>query len=259
MKHGRVVISGEAAPGTTATPVLALRSITRRYRRRPVLRGLDLTVSRGEIVGLLGPNGSGKTTTLRIAAGYLWPDAGRVALNGLDFSPATPHLRARLGYLPERAPLYDPFTVEAYLGFVAEARGLRGQASRRAIDEAIEACGLGAVRGRVIGQLSKGFRQRAGLAQARLGDTDLLLLDEPTSGLDPLQLIEAREQILAAGRGRAVLFSTHVLQEVAALCTRVVYLHEGRLIDVSMPAGETRDDLERRLMELIAARAEAAA
>ena len=245
--------------GRAGATVLTLSRVTKRYGRRPVLDGLELTVARDEIVGLLGPNGSGKTTTLRIAAGYLWPDAGQVSLEGENFSPATPRLRAAIGYLPERVPLYDPFTVEVYLDFVAEARGLRGPAARRAIDEAVHACGLESVRSRIIGQLSKGFRQRVGLAQARLGETDLLLLDEPTSGLDPLQIIEARAQIRAASRGRAVLLSTHVLQEVAALCTRVVYLHEGRLIDVPMPNGESRDDLERRLTELIASRTDAAA
>ncbi len=199
-----------------------------------MLGGLGLSVRRGEIVGLLGPNGSGKTTTLRIAAGLLWPDAGGVRVAGRNLSPADTALRARIGYLPERVPLYDPFSVRAYLEFVASARGLRGAARQVAVARVLEAFDLESAQHRVIGQLSKGFRQRVGLAQALVGEPDVLLLDEPTNGLDPFQVVEARAMIGAAAENRGVIFSTHVLQEVAALCTRVVFLRDGGLIDLPL-------------------------
>lgn len=211
---------------------LELRAISKRYRRQTVLEKLDLCVSPGEIVGLLGPNGSGKTTTLRIAAGYLWPDSGRVYANGTLLTPDNPNSRAQVGYLPERVPLYDPFRVERYLAFVASARGLRGAERAAAVDDVLAGFDLLNVRRRIIGQLSKGYRQRIGLAQALLGNPDVLLLDEPTNGLDPFQIIEARELIRSAARDRAVIFSTHIMQEVEALCTRVVYLADGALIDL---------------------------
>lgn len=227
----------QARNGPVAPPVLELTGLVRNYGRRSVLRDVGLSIGRGEIVGLLGPNGSGKTTLLRIAAGLIWPDAGTVRLGGAAFTPAVVAARRNIGYLPERVPLYDPFRVEAYLGFIAAARGLRRAARRRAVAAALAACDLTAVRRQVIGQLSKGYRQRTGLAQALIGEPELLLLDEPTNGLDPLQIVEARHLITQAAHGRAVIFSTHILQEVEALCTRVVYLHEGRLLDLGAPAG----------------------
>jgi ABC-2 type transport system ATP-binding protein len=217
---------------TDTEPVLKLRAIDKRFRRHRVLSDLNLTVTRGEIVGLLGPNGSGKTTTLRLAAGYLWPDSGRVFLNEQALTPESTALRQRIGYLPERIPLYDPLTVRQQLVFVARARGLRGAAVRSAVTEAAAAFDLEPVIARVVGRLSKGFRQRVGLAQALLGEPDLLLLDEPTSGLDPFQILEAREMIRRASAHRAVIVSTHIVQEISALCSRVVYLREGRLVEL---------------------------
>ena len=199
-----------------------------------MLDGLGLSVRRGEIVGLLGPNGSGKTTTLRIAAGLLWPEAGELRIAGHRMCPADTALRTRIGYLPERVPLYDPFTVRAYLEFVAGARGLRGAARRAGVARVLAAFNLESAERRLIGQLSKGFRQRVGLAQALVGEPDVLLLDEPTNGLDPFQVVEARAMIRAAAENRGVIFSTHVLQEVAALCTRVVFLRDGALIDLPL-------------------------
>lgn len=221
-----------------ARPVLELHGLEKRYRRRAVLNGLNLSVRRGEIIGLLGPNGCGKTTTLRIAAGYSWPDAGHVRVSGQAFNPAVSSARATIGYLPERAPLYEAFRVQRYLSFVAAAKGIRGAARREAVARALDACDLQAVRSRVIAQLSKGFRQRVGLAQAILGEPDLLLLDEPTNGLDPVQILDARRLIRNAARDRAVIFSTHIMQEVEALCTRVVYLNDGVLVELSDPTDQ---------------------
>ncbi len=245
---------------TDTEPVLKLRAIDKRFRRHRVLSDLNLTVTRGEIVGLLGPNGSGKTTTLRLAAGYLWPDSGRVFLNEQALTPESTALRQRIGYLPERIPLYDPLTVRQQLVFVARARGLRAAAVRSAVTEAAAAFDLEPVIARVVGRLSKGFRQRVGLAQALLGDPDLLLLDEPTSGLDPFQILEAREMIRRASAHRAVIVSTHIVQEISALCTRVVYLREGRLVELERGVAAANHRLaliaaadEARVLEAVSA------
>ncbi|MGR8920864.1 MAG: ABC transporter ATP-binding protein [Gammaproteobacteria bacterium] len=231
------------AAGPADRPLLELDGISRQFAGRRVLDGLSLSVGRGEVVGLLGPNGSGKTTTLRIAAGTLWPDAGRVAVDGAALTPADPPSRRRLGFLPERVPLDDALSVRRYLELVAAARGLGGAHRTAAVARAIGDFDLAAVAGRMIGQLSKGFRQRVGLAQALLADPAVLLLDEPTSGLDPLQTVEARRLIRAAAGARAVVLSTHVIQEVEAMCTRVVYLADGRLTEVT-PRGEDGDLFE---------------
>ena len=212
--------------------VLELHEVSKRYRRRAVLDGLNLALARGEIVGLLGPNGSGKTTTLRIASGYLWPDAGSVTVDGADFTPETSALRTRVGYCPERVPLYDPFTVARYLEFVAAARGLGRDTRAAAVRQVLAAFDLQGVARRIIGQLSKGYRQRVGLAQALLGEPDVLLLDEPTNGLDPVQIVEARDMIRSSAAGRGVVISTHILPEAAALCTRIVFLRQGRLFEL---------------------------
>jgi ABC-2 type transport system ATP-binding protein len=245
---------------TDTEPVLKLRAIDKRFRRHRVLSDLNLTVTRGEIVGLLGPNGSGKTTTLRLAAGYLWPDSGRVFLNEQALTPESTALRQRIGYLPERIPLYDPLTVRQQLVFVARARGLRGAAVRSAVTEAAAAFDLEPVIARVVGRLSKGFRQRVGLAQALLGEPDLLLLDEPTSGLDPFQILEAREMIRRASAHRAVIVSTHIVQEISALCSRVVYLREGRLVELERGVAAANHRLaliatadEARVLEAVSA------
>jgi len=229
------------------TACLELRGIVRRFGRRPVLRGIDLAVEAGEIIGLLGPNGSGKTTTLRIAAGILPPDRGEVQIRGESLNAQARALRRHIGYMPERPPLYDSLTTAEYLDFVAAAKGLDGAARTRAIGEAVESFELGAVRRRVLGQLSKGFRQRVGLAQAVLGAPAVLLLDEATSGLDPLQIIEARDFIRRSAAGRAVVFSSHIMQEVASLCTRVVVLHDGQLRTVAAPGPAHGEVLQIRL------------
>jgi len=205
---------------------------------------VSFAVARGEVAALLGPNGSGKSTVMRMVTGYFSPTAGTVRVAGVDVGADPLGARRRLGYLPEQVTLYPDLTVRRYLSFVAGVRGLRGGRARRAVDEALARCHLGEVADRLTGKLSKGYRQRVGLAQALLGDPEVLVLDEPTVGLDPVQTVELRELI----RGlvdRTVLLSTHVLSEASQLCTRVVILARGRLV-----AEDTTGGLVRRLAEL---------
>lgn len=211
-------------------PAVALHEVCKSFGPRQVLHSLSLSVAPGEIVGLLGPNGSGKTTTLRLMAGFYTPDSGRVTVRGQE--PAPGRGNADIGYLPERAPLYDALTVMQYLQFGAGVKVPGGaRARRQAIERAIDGFDLQAVAGSAIGRLSKGQRQRVGLAQAVLNDPPVLLLDEATNGLDPLQIIEARAMIRRCAEGRAVVFSSHLMQEVEALCTRIAILQQGRLIE----------------------------
>ncbi len=212
--------------------VIQLRNVHKSYGRNQVLRGIDFSVAKGEIVGLLGPNGSGKTTTLRIISGFLSPDRGAVEICGIPMGPNARAARRRVGYIPERPPLYDPLSVTQYLSFIAAAKDIPKNKRKHAMDAVIETYNLGEVRGQPVGRLSKGFRQRVGLAQATLGDPEVLLLDEATNGLDPLQIVDAREMIRRGGSGRAVIFSSHIMQEVATLCNRVVVMHDGRVLKV---------------------------
>ncbi|MGE8686447.1 MAG: ABC transporter ATP-binding protein [Achromobacter sp.] len=211
-------------------PVVALHEVCKSFGPRQVLHSLSLSVGPGEIVGLLGPNGSGKTTTLRLMAGFYAPDSGRITIRGRQ--PAAGRGNADIGYLPERAPLYDALTVSQYLDFVAGVKVAGGAGVRRqAIERAIEGFDLQGVARTVIGRLSKGQRQRVGLAQAVLNDPPVLLLDEATNGLDPVQIVEARAMIRRCAQGRAVVFSSHLMQEVEALCTRIAILRQGRLVE----------------------------
>ncbi len=207
---------------------LELTGVEKNFGAEPVLRGVSLRVEAGELTALLGANGSGKTTTLRIAAGFLHPDTGTVRIDGEELA-SHPELAARIGYLPERPPLYDALTVKAFLRFVARAKSVPAAKQRSAISKVAEACALGPLLAKRIGRLSKGQRQRVGLAQALLADPAVLLLDEATSGLDPLQVHEARATIRDDSEKRATLFSTHLLGEAAALCSRVLVLDRGRI------------------------------
>jgi len=211
-------------------PAIHLQGVGKSFGSLRALDDLSLSVEKGEIVGLLGPNGSGKTTTLRILSGYLQPDRGEVLVCGERPQSPAARARVRIGYLPEKPPVYDALPVTGYLDFVAGARGLDRRARRAEIEQALADYDLESVRNRRIGTLSKGFRQRVALAQATIGDPEVLLLDEATNGLDPLQMIEVRDLIRRAGKGRAVLFSSHLMQEIVALCSRVFILHAGRLV-----------------------------
>ncbi|MGH8173931.1 MAG: ABC transporter ATP-binding protein [Rhodanobacteraceae bacterium] len=212
-----------------SAPVLVLDKVSRVLAGRPVVRDLDLALARGEVLGLLGVNGAGKSTTLRMIAGVLAPTGGTVRIDGENLCERPELARQRIGYLPEIPPLHAELDVEEFLGFCARLHGLAKPAARTATAQAIERCDLGEVRRRLIGSLSKGFRQRVGLAQAIVHDPELVVLDEPASGLDPVQALRLREIVRSLGTDHAVVVSTHVLPDVLACCDRVAILHEGAL------------------------------
>lgn len=226
------------------------------------LRGVSFAIPAGQVVGLLGPNGAGKTTIIKILTGYLQPDTGAVTIDGLDVLTQTRAVQARIGYLPENAPLYPELSVQAYLKMMAELRQIPPDQQVAAISEAVYATGLAEHLTRPIGQLSKGFRQRVGLAQAILHTPKLLILDEPTIGLDPTQIVEIRRLIRRLAARATVLFSTHILSEVEAVCDRAIILMNGqikadaRLADLAETAdavvvlGSKAEGVERTLRSL---------
>lgn len=199
-------------------------------RRVDVLRGLSLEVRAGETFGFLGPNGAGKTTTMRILTGALPATEGRVSVAGLDVFDQPMAVKRKVGYLPEVPPLYEELDVLAYLRFVARLKGLPGRRVKSEVERVVQTCGLGEVRGRLIANLSKGFRQRVGLAQALLADPEVLILDEPTIGLDPNQIAEIRGLIRRLAENHTVVLSTHILPEVIQVCQRVLIVHRGRIV-----------------------------
>lgn len=232
-------------PGTppmeASADMIQVDSLTKSYGSAPAVRGISFSVPRGEVLGFLGPNGAGKTTTMRILTGYLPADSGSVRMAGYDVGTQSLEVRRRLGYLPESAPLYEDMGVIDYLDYAAEMRGYQRAERTKRLRRVIDLCGLGNVVAKSIGELSKGYRQRVGLAQAILHDPDILILDEPTSGLDPNQIVEIRDLIRTLGREKTVILSTHILPEVKATCTRVMIIADGRLVADDTPEGlETR-------------------
>jgi ABC-2 type transport system ATP-binding protein len=207
--------------------MIELREIQKNYGKIEALRGISTEIQRGEIVGLLGPNGAGKTTAMKILVGYLLPSAGRARIAGHDVIEEPLEVQRKIGYLPENAPVYGDMLTQRYLQFVGEMRGLDPATAQRRIAAAVEECAVGEVLTRPIGQLSKGFRQRVGLAAAILHDPEILILDEPTSGLDPNQIVEVRDLIRRMGETKTVILSTHILPEVEATCDRAVILIDG--------------------------------
>jgi ABC-2 type transport system ATP-binding protein len=219
--------------------VIEVRGLVRRFGETTALDGMTFAVPSGSIAGFLGPNGAGKTTTLRILATCLAPHGGSATVAGFDVVSDPMEVRRRIGYLPELPPLHLDHTVLEYLRYCAALRGVGRSAARRSIDDLTDRCGLGDVRGRLLGNLSKGYRQRVGLAQALVHDPEVLVLDEPTSGLDPNQIVEIRGLIRSLAGERTILLSTHILPEVAAICGRAVIVDRGRV-----RAEENVDDLQ---------------
>src|SRR6266508_54956 len=199
------------------------------YGDRPAVDGITFSVGRGEILGFLGPNGAGKTTTMRVLTGYVAPTAGTARVAGFDVQENPIEVKRRIGYLPEHPPLYREMTVRPFLRFAATVRRVPRKDVGSRVDRAIERCGLQQVAGRVIGNLSKGYQQRVGLAQAILHEPDVLILDEPTVGLDPSQIREIRQLIKSFAGLHTVILSTHILAEVTMTCSRVLIINEGRI------------------------------
>ena len=210
--------------------LLSVRSLERRFGTKQVLRGLNFTLSPGEVLGLLGRNGAGKTTCLRILSGTLAPSSGQVRIRGLDLSDAPIAARRHLGYLPETPPLYPEMRVDEYLHFCARLRRIPPGSVGRVVRRVKQRCGLEQVGRRLLGKLSKGYRQRAGLAQALIHEPDLVILDEPTDGLDPVQIREVRALIRELAPSCGVILSSHALSEVEAVCNRVLILREGEVL-----------------------------
>ncbi len=211
------------------------RSLVKEYGTTRAVDDVSFQVSRGEIVGFLGPNGAGKSTTMKMLTGYLSPTSGSAFVGGIDVADDPIAAKRMVGYLPESAPLYDEMMVADFLHYVADVRAIDGAVRRQRLETICGRCGLNDVLGKNVGQLSKGFRQRVGLAQAMVHDPDLLILDEPTSGLDPNQIVEIRELIRELGREKTVILSTHILPEVQASCDRIIIISGGRLVADDTP------------------------
>ena len=212
--------------------LLEVRNITKTYGPQKALDNVSLDIPRGQVVGLLGPNGAGKSTLMRSILGYLPTDGGTVTFDGMDVRDGGDDLRSRMGYLPEHNPLYREMYVREFLDFIADLHGIKGRQARNAkVEEIVTRVGLTPEAHKRIAALSKGYRQRVGLAQAILHDPELLILDEPTSGLDPLQLKDIRALIRSFGENRTVILSTHIMQEVEAMCDRVIMIKQGRIVE----------------------------
>ncbi|MEO5958365.1 MAG: ATP-binding cassette domain-containing protein [Opitutaceae bacterium] len=217
--------------------MIEVKGLVKTYGAKRAVDGVTFSVRRGDILGFLGPNGAGKSTTMKMITGFLRPDAGTATVDGIDVAADPVAVKRKLGYLPESAPAYPEMTVEEFLGFIAEVRGFRTADAKRAqVDRAIGLTHLAPVRKQSIETLSKGFKQRVGFAQALLHDPPALVLDEPTDGLDPNQKNEVRTLIKSMATAKAVILSTHILEEVDAICTRVIIISQGKVVADETPA-----------------------
>ncbi len=215
--------------------MIEVKDLTKYYGSYLAIENVNFQVGKGEILGFLGPNGAGKTTTMRIITGFMPPSSGSASVGGYDVVDKSLEARKRIGYLPETVPLYTDMTVQGYLGFMGTLRGMNPKRTRARTAEVIDVCRLGDYRKTIIGKLSKGFRQRVGIAQAILHEPEVLVLDEPTIGIDPIQVVETRSLIKELGREHTVILSTHILPEVSMVCKRVVIIHEGQVVAEDTP------------------------
>ena len=237
--------------------MVRVEGLIKRYGPVQALRGVSFRVDRGEVVGLLGPNGAGKTTTMRILTGYLPATAGRALVDEVDVAADPLSVKRMVGYLPEFAPLYAEMLVHDYLHYAGSVRGMRKADRQLRIGELVPLCGLTEVIHRPFRELSRGYKQRVGLAHAMIGDPDLLVLDEPTAGLDPNQIAEIRSIIRAAGERKAIIFSTHILSEAESTCDRIVIIDRGTVVADGTAAELTGGrSLEERFRELTTAEGE---
>jgi ABC-2 type transport system ATP-binding protein len=218
------------------TRLIEIQGLVKHFGPIEAVRGISFTVDRGEVLGFLGPNGAGKSTTMKMAAGFLAPSAGRAVICGHDVAREPLAAKRKLGYLPEGAPAYPDMTPAGFLAFIAKVRGFRGAEAKRRVDEAAARVELGRVMHQPIDTLSKGFKRRVGLAQALLHDPEVLILDEPTDGLDPNQKHQVRALIQAMAQDKAIIISTHILEEVDAVCTRAMVIARGTVLADGTPA-----------------------
>jgi ABC-2 type transport system ATP-binding protein len=231
--------------------MIEVENLTKRYGPRTAVDNVSFKVHKGEILGFLGPNGAGKTTTMRILTGYLSATAGAARVAGYDVFENPLEVKKRVGYLPETPPLYQDMRVDDFLDFVSKIKGIPGKDRKRRIDDSIEKARITDVRSRFIGRLSKGYRQRVGLAQAIIANPEVLILDEPTAGLDPKQIHETRDLIKGLGGDHTIVLSTHILPEVSMTCSRVLIIAKGRVV-----AEDTPDNLMQRMQSAASFRVE---
>ena len=236
----------------TDEPMIEAIGLSKYYGNFAASRDVTFSINKGEVAAFLGPNGAGKSTTMKLLTGYLAPSAGTAKIAGFNMGTERLLGAERLGYLPENGPLYPDMSPRSLLTFFGNARGMTGVELQRRMDEVIQRCHLEAVIGKPIGKLSKGYRQRVGMAQALLHNPDVLILDEPTAGLDPNQIREVRKLIRELGETKTILLSTHILQEVEAMCNRVLFINEGRLVFDGTPQQLAADqsDFDERFHEL---------
>ena len=221
--------------------MIEVDQLSKNFGSKKAVDGISFKVQKGEVLGFLGPNGAGKSTTMRMITGFFAPTSGSVRLDGISITDQPKQAKKKFGYLPESAPLYTDMTVSAFLRFAAEMRGLRGGSRNKAVEQAIETCFLQKVRNQSIDTLSKGYRHRTCLAQSLIHDPEILILDEPTDGLDPNQKHEVRDLIKRMGETKAIIFSTHILEEVEAACSRAIIIDQGKVV-----ADGTPDELRAR-------------
>jgi len=226
---------------TSTTFMLEVNNLSKKFGDFHAVKNLNFQVRKGEVFGFLGPNGAGKTTTMRMVTCFMPPSAGTIRVDGTDISSDSLSVRKRIGYLPENNPIYNEMTVREYLKFVAEIRGIKGAKQESRMAELFSICGLTKMADRQNGKLSKGYRQRVGLAQAMMHDPDLLILDEPMSGLDPNQIVEIRNLIKKMGQEKTVIYCSHILSEVSATCDRILIINDGSIV-----ASGTPDELTKQ-------------
>jgi ABC-2 type transport system ATP-binding protein len=236
--------------------MIKVEGLTKRYARTVAVDNISFEVEKGQIVGFLGPNGAGKTTTMRILTCFLPPSEGKASVAGFDVQEHPMEVKRRIGYLPETPPVYPEMDVSEYLDFVGRLKGVSSADIKRRVDDSVDKCALGDVRNKLIGKLSKGYRQRVGLAQAIIHNPDVLILDEPTSGLDPQQIIEIRHLLASLAGEHTIILSTHILPEVEQSCERVIIISRGRVVAMDTVANLTN---RMRGSEAIAVEIEAAA
>jgi ABC-2 type transport system ATP-binding protein len=229
--------------------MIKIENLVKAFGAKRAVDGISFSVERGEVLGFLGPNGAGKSTTMRMVTGFMPPTAGRIRIGGHDVVESPLEAKRLIGYLPENAASYPDMTVHGFLNFVAELRGLQGDARRKAVHRVVELCFLESVLRQSIDTLSKGYRHRTCLAQALIHDPEVLIMDEPTDGLDPNQKHEVRNLIRELGKTKAIVFSTHILEEVDAACTRAIIIDRGRIVASGTPdeLGRPLDEVFRRL------------